>query len=224
MITVSRAAWVRTCGRRRLDGGPSSGPRCVRAGEPPCAPVLLAEICGAETEAGHAEAALAGGCAAWGTCSRSQNIQLVVQSLALSMVSMMHVVMVLLLFYLIFAILGTQMFQGLFYRCSRVNLEGDYMDAESDDEVRPRPPPLDLQGSTMSGGLCWWNGGLFIVKPAFDSRHGALLPRPTVHHRLGCAGLGFILDEQPIAYSFSVMFVNVCGHGYATCKTGATCL
>ena len=40
--------------------------------------------------------------------SRSPTIQLVVQSLALSVASMLNVVMVLLLFFLIFGILGTQ--------------------------------------------------------------------------------------------------------------------
>ena len=35
--------------------------------------------------------------------------------------------MVLLLFYLIFAILGTQMFNGKFHRCEAKDIEGDYL-------------------------------------------------------------------------------------------------
>eukprot|EP00854_Cymbomonas_tetramitiformis_P010393 gene10393-12292_t len=55
--------------------------------------------------------------------SRSPEIQAVVQALMLSVVSMLHVISVLMLFFLIFGILGVQLFKGRFYKCL---LSSDY--------------------------------------------------------------------------------------------------
>jgi hypothetical protein len=95
--------------------------------------------------------------------TKSSGMRLVLKSVALSIGAMVNVSVVMLMFFVIFGILGVQVFAGRFFRCSdpsvefRYQCEGSYYDAFSGDVVERQwtNAYLNFDNLFRQGGAHW---------------------------------------------------------------------